>query len=137
MMGANNNCRCICRCSIIAVIVAAILGVIAVFLQFAGLITVPTVLLSATFIIAVAYLLVLAAAWVLLRGAVKRNCLCSAVYTLLAGIAGTALIAALLMITGIAGGVFGSILIGLLVFIFTLIIGGTICLIAKETDCDV
>ena len=136
MMEFESNCRCVCRCTVTAVIVSAILGVIAVFLQFAGLISVPTALLSAAVIIAVVYLLVLAAAGALLRGGAKRNCLCSSIYALLAGIAGTILISALLLVTGIAGGVFGSILIGLLVFFFALMIGGTICMIAKQMECD-
>ena len=136
MMGVNNNCRCGCRCSIAVLIAAAILGVIAVFLQFAGLIAVPTVLLGAVFIVAVVYLLILAAALILQRGGTRSGCLCSAVYTLLAGIAGTVLISVLLLVTGIAGGVFGSILIGLLAFFLALLTGGTICLVLQTNDCE-
>ena len=135
MMTANRNCRCVCRCTIIVTVASAILGVIAAFLQFAGLIFVPTALLSAAFLITAVYLLVPAAAGSLLRVGAGQNCLCSAVYALASGIAGTMLISALLLITGIAGGVFGSVLIGLLVFFFALMIGGTLCMIAKQTDC--
>jgi uncharacterized membrane protein len=55
------SCSCGCRwsCAAVAVVISVILGVIAAFLQFAGVIAVAATLLGVVFAVAVGYLAVL------------------------------------------------------------------------------
>ena len=55
------SCSCGCRwsCTAVAVVISVILGVIAAFLQFAGVIAVTPMLLGVAFAVAVGYLAVL------------------------------------------------------------------------------
>lgn len=50
------NCSCRCSCTAVALIVSAILGVLAAFLQITGVITVTTAFLWVALGIAVVYL---------------------------------------------------------------------------------
>ena len=64
------------------------------------------------------------------------SCLCSVVNTLLAGILGTVLFAVILLAVDVAAtGVIGSILVGLLVFFFSLTLTSTACLVRQRFSC--
>ncbi len=132
------NCSCGCRwsCAAVAVVVSVILGVVAAFLLFAGIIAVTPVLLGVAFAVAVGYLAALLVAVALLRRRETERCLCGSVRTVLAGILGTVLFAAVLLLTGVAGGIVGSILVGLLVLFFALLLTGTACLVRCITGCE-
>lgn len=132
------NCSCGCRwsCAAVAVVVSVILGVIAAFLQFAGVIAVTPMLLGVAFAVAVGYLAALLVAAALLRRRETERCLCGSVRTVLTGILGTVLFSAVLLLTGVAGGVAGSILVGLLVLFAALLLTGTACLVQCITGCE-
>lgn len=131
------NCNCRCSCTAAALIVSAILGVLAAFLQITGVITVTTAFLWVALGIAVVYLgvQVLAAA---LAGCTERNiCRCSALNALLAGLLGTALLALILLAVGIvATSVVSAILVGLLVFFLFLGLISTACYVRTLAGCD-
>ena len=135
---SDYGCSCGCRwsCTAVAVVVSVILGVVAAFLLFAGVIAVTPVLLGVAFAVAVAYLAVLVTAAALLRRREAERCLCGPVRTVLAGILGTVLFAAVLLLTGVAGGIAGAILVGLLAAFFALLLTGTACLVQCITGCE-
>ena len=94
------SCSCGCRwsCAAVAVVISVILGVIAAFLQFAGVIAVAATLLGVVFAVAVGYLAVLLVAVALLRRRETERCLCGSVRTVLTGILGTVLFSAILLV---------------------------------------
>ena len=119
------GCNCGCRptCSALAVIAAAVLGVLAAFLLLGGVIALSTMLIAVAFGIAVGYLAVVTVAAALAR---RQGC-CMSLGAVLTGALGTVVTAAVLLLAGIAGGVLGSILGGALVFFFTLTLAATAC----------
>lgn len=131
------NCRCKCTCTFIALVVGLILGVITAFLQITAAIAVTPVFLIAAFGIAVGYLGILVIASALAVRSRETECRCSSLNTVLTGILGTILVAVVLLLTGIiATSVLSAILIGALVFFFTLIIAGSACLVRVLTGCE-
>lgn len=129
------NCQCKCSCTLATVIAAVIIGVIAAFLQITGVITVTAAFLWVVFGIAIVYLAVLAVTAGLRRRTDNDGC-CGPVNTLLVGILGTILFAVILLAVGIvATSVISAILVGLLLFFFTLTVGGTACYVRCLTDC--
>ena len=133
------SCSCSCRwsCAAVAVVISVILGVIAAFLQFAGVIAVAATLLGVVFTVAVGYLAVLLVAVALLRRRETERCLCGSVRTVLTGILGTVLFSSVLLVVDVAAtSVIGAVLVGLLVLFLALLLTGTACLIQCITGCE-
>lgn len=131
------GCNCNCRCTLAAIVVSAILGVVTTFLQITGTILVVPVFLWVVFGIAVVYLGVLVIATALARRIEATQCLCAALNTLLAGILGTALFAVVLLAVGIvATSILSAILAGVLLFFFSLTLTGSACLVRRLADCS-
>ena len=131
------NCNCRFNCTLFAVISAAILGVIAAFLQISGVITVSVAFLWVALGIGVVYLAGLLATSVLRRGSVAPNCLCRALDALLAGVLGTILLSLVLLAVGIvATSVLSAVLVGVLVFFLWLAVASAACYIRCAADCD-
>ena len=130
------NCNIRRNCTVAALIAAVIIGVLAAFLQITAVITVTTAFLWVVFGIAVVYLAVLLVATALARRPVQNGCSCSVVNVLLLGILGTILFAVILLAVGItATSVVSAILVGLLLFFFTLIFAGSACFVRCLADC--
>ena len=130
------GCNCNCRCTLAAIIVSAILGVVTAFLQITGTILVVPVFLWVVFGIAVGDLGVLVMATALARRTEPCSCKCTALNTLLVGILGTIAAAAILLAVGIvATSVLSAILAGVLLFFFSLTLTGSACLVRRLADC--
>lgn len=115
---------------------SAIIGVLAAFLQITGVITVAPVFLWVVFGIAVVYLGVLVVSTALANRTEASGCLCSALKALLTGILGAILFSLVLLAVGIvATSVLSAILVGLLVFFFSLTIASSACLVRSLADC--
>lgn len=128
------NCRCKRDCTLIAVVVSAIIGVIAAFLQISGTITVTPAFLWVAAGVAVVYLGVLT---LTVRRGEQRNCLCSAVNAVLAGILGTVLFSLVLLAVGIvATSVLSAVLVGLLLAFFALTLTAGACLVRCLANCE-
>lgn len=124
-------------CSGLAIVASLIVGIIAAFLQITGAITVTSVFLWVLFSIAIVYLAVtlIAAALMQKNDCHKRSC--CALSTVLIGILGTILFSVILLaITFAATSVIGAIIVGLLLFFFTLLITGTACLVRYLMNCS-
>ncbi len=132
-----SNCETKLNCTGIAIITSLILGIIAAFLQITAVIAIPSILLGSAIIIALVFLLVILIAVSLTQTAVSCRTLCSALSVLLLGILGSILLATILLTIDIAAtSVIGAILVGLLVFSFSLFILTTACLIKCIARCD-
>lgn len=130
------GCNYKCNCALAALVVSLILGVIAAFLQITGVITVTMVFLWVLFGIAVGLLGTL----VLASAVRERNCgcseRCSTLNTVLAGVLGTILFSVILLAVGItATSVISAILVGLLVFSFSLTMTALACHILCAFNC--
>lgn len=131
------NCNCRFNCTLFAVISAAILGVVAAFLQISGVILATTAFLWVTLGIGVVYLAGLLTTSVLRRGADPTGCLCRALNALLAGILGTILLSLVLLAVGIvATSVLSAVLVGVLVFFLWLTVASAACYVRCAADCD-
>ena len=129
------NCESKINCTGIAFITSLILGIIAAFLQITAVIAIPPILLGSAIIVALVFLLVILIAVSLTQTSCRA--LCSVVSVLLLGILGSILFAAILLIIDIAAtSVIGAILVGLLVFSFSLFILTTACLIKCIANCN-
>ena len=129
----HRNCGCKFSCTAVAAIVSAILGVLAAFLQISGVFVLGTVFLWIALGVAVVYLGVLP---ITASSCCAKGC-CRSLYTVLAGILGTIALAAILLAAGIvATSIISAILVGLLVFFFTLTLTGTACYIRCLSACD-
>ena len=118
------------ECTAVAVIAAAIIGIVTAFLRYAAVITVTPAFMWVVFGIAVVYLAATLIA-VALAGGLPTCCWTSfALSTVLSGIVGTILFSVILLaISVVATSVIGAIVTGLLLFFFALIIGATVCLV--------
>ena len=118
-------------CTILAVIVSAILGVVAALLQITAVITVTPAFLWVALGIAIGYLAVLLVS----TGCAKVNaCRCgnASLTAVLAGILGTALISVILLaVTFPATSIVGAVLVGLLILFLSLIVTATACLVSR------
>ena len=131
------NCSCRRDCTFLAVIASLILGVVAAFLQITAVITVTPAFLWVALGIAVGYLGVLQIATALTRRTQCKPCKISSLETVLTGILGTILIAAILLAVGItATSIVSAILVGLLVAFLTLTFAGSACLVICQADCE-
>ncbi len=129
------NCRR--DCTLLAVVAAVILGVVAAFLQITAVIAVTPAFLWVALGIAVGYLGILLVTTALTRRAGCRPCVCRALGTVLTGILGAILFAVVLLAVGIvATSVVTAILVGLLVAFLTLTFAGSACLVLCFADCE-
>lgn len=123
------NCENRFSCLTLGFIASLVIGVVTAFLQITAVIAVTPAFLWVTLGIAVVYL---AANLFAARG----GC-CAAVSTVLAGILGTILFSVVLLgITFAATSVIGAIIVGLLLFFFSLTITATACLVKCKANCD-
>ncbi len=131
------HCNCSCGrngCTVAALVASAIIGVLAAFFQITEAIAVTPGFLWVALGIAVVYL-GFQVATARLRTVQQSNCLCTAQSAVLAGILGTVLLAVVLLAFGTAAGVVSAILVGLLLFFFSLTLTGTACLVRCLADC--
>lgn len=120
-------------CVTLAVIVSALLGVIAAFLQISAVITVTPAFLWVALGIAIVYLAVLLFTSRCCRTPGCCRCANDALSAILAGILGTALISVIILaITFAATSIIGAILVGLLIFFLSLIVSATACLVSRS-----
>lgn len=131
------NCGCKPNCTVTAVIISAILGVLAAFFQITGVITVSIPFLWVVFGIAVVYLGILTFGAVIGRQSSEAGCACAGLNSVLAGILGSILLSVVLLAVGIvATSVVSAILVGLLVFFFALIVTGSACYVRCVAGCE-
>lgn len=131
------GCNCRCRCTLVAIIASVILGVVAAFLQFAGVFTVTPVFLWVALGVAIVYLAVLALTLGRMGTAVQTGCLCPTVNTLLAGILGTVLFSLILLAVGVvATSILSAILVGFLAAFFALTVTATACYVRQRIGCS-
>lgn len=131
------NCSCRRDCTLLAVIAAVILGVVAAFLQITAVITVTSAFLWVALGIAVGYLGVLLVTTALSRRTECKPCVCNALRTVLTGILGAILFSVILLAVGIvATSTISAILVGLLVASLTLLFAGSACLVLCLADCE-
>ena len=129
-------CNNKCNCTASAIFAALVIGIVTAFLQITAVITVTPAFLWVTFGIAVVYLGVLAVAAAIAHRSDRCGCTCTTLNTLLAGILGTTLFSVVLLAVGIvATSVVSAILVGLLLFFFTLTIATTACFVRCLADC--
>ena len=129
------DCRYKCSCSIVALIASLVIGIIGAFLQITAVITVTPVILWVILGIAVALLGLLVLNAALQSG---RTCSegCSILNTLLVGALGAILFSAVLLLVGIvATSVVSAILVGLVLFFFSLALTTLACYIRCLTGC--
>lgn len=130
------NCERRGDCTGFAFIASIIIGVIAAFLQITAVFTLTPVFSIVAFGIAILYLAIL----LLSTASIHRSsysCACASTRALLLGIAGTILASViLLLVTFAATSVIGAIIVGVLFFSFALLITSTICLINCLSNCQ-
>ena len=131
---SNFNCSCSCnlgsQCSLLAIGASAIVGIIATLLTITAIITVTPAFLWVLLGIAVVYLAVNFAVAASFKCRRLCNCIETPLSLVLAGILGTILLSiVLLAITFPATSVLGAIIVGVLLFFFSLLITSTVCLI--------
>ena len=130
------RCDCRCRCTLAAIIISAIIGVLTAFFQITGTIVIAPVFLWVVFGIAVVYLAVLVVASSLAHRTEPCGCVCELLNALLSGILGSILFAAVLLAVGIvATSVISAILVGLLLFFFSLTLTASGCYVRCLADC--
>ena len=131
------SCRENCNCTIAALVVSAILGIVAAFLQISGTITVTAAFLWVTLGIAVTYLAVTLLTAALARKSDGSRCKCAAITTQLAGALVTAVVSLVLLGVGIvATSVVSALLVGPLVFGLVLTLTATACLARTLANCS-
>ena len=128
------NCNCSCnrgaQCSLLAIGASAIVGIIATLLTITAVITVTPAFLWVLLGIAVVYLAVNLVVSASFRCRRICDCIDTPLSLVLAGILGTILLSiVLLAITFPATSVLGAIIVGVLLFFFSLLITSTVCLI--------
>lgn len=130
------NCERRCDCTGFAFIASIIIGVVAAFLQITAVFTLTPVFSIVAFGIAVLYLAILLLSTASIHCS-SYSCACSSARALLLGIAGTILASViLLLVTFAATSVIGAIIVGVLFFSFALLITSTICLINCLSNCQ-
>lgn len=125
------NCENRFGCVTLSFIASLVIGIIAAFLRITAVITLTPAFLWVALGIAVVYL-----ALNLLAYERSARC-CTALYAVLAGALGTALLSVILLgVTFAATSVIGAIFAGLLLFFLSLLVSSTACLIACRANCD-
>lgn len=121
-------------CVTLSVVASLIIGVVAAFLTITAVITVTPAFLWVLFGIAVVYIAV-----ALLSASLKgdRAFCCASLKAALIGALGTILFAVVLLgITFAATSVVGAIVVGLLLFFFSLMIATTVCYVKCLSYCN-
>lgn len=133
----STSCRsCRVGCTVIAIVVSLIAGVITAFLRITAAITVTPAFLWVLLGIAVVYLAVMLLSSALYRHGCCES-LCGIVNALLAGVLGTVLLSiVLLAIEFAATSVIGAVITGALLFFFFLAVTSTACLVRCLFNCD-
>ncbi len=130
-------CNCRCRCSLAALVISAILGVLAAFLQITGTLVLTTAFLWAALGIGLGYLAALVISTALVRQGENCVCRCQQLNTLLLAILGSIFLGAILLAVGIiATSIINAIAVGLLVFFVTLTLGESACYVRCLADCE-
>ena len=130
------GCNCKCNCTTAAILAAVVIGVVAAFLQITGVVTVTAAFLWVLFGIAVGYLGILVLSTGFAQSCTLSDCRCPTLNTVLFGILGTVLFSVVLLAVGIvATSVVSAILVGLLLFFFTLTLTATACLVRYAQNC--
>ena len=131
----NSNCNRRIDCSALVIFASVIIGIVAGIFRAIALITITPAFLWVLFGITVVYLGIL-----LLTSSLccaERKPCCDRLILVLIGILGTILTSVILLgITFAATSIIGAIITGLLLFFFSLAIGGTACLIKCKYNCD-
>lgn len=123
------NCENRFSCLTLGFIASLVIGVVTAFLQITAVIAVTPAFLWVTLGVAVVYLAA--------NLFTARDGCCAAVSTVIAGILGTILFSVVLLgITFAATSVIGAIIVGLLLFFFSLTITATACLVKCKANCD-
>ena len=117
-------------CPALAVVVSALIGVVTAFLRITAVITVAPLFIQSVFVAAV----VLLAITLLSAGTNSKDacnvCVCPALKAQLAGILGSVLTSLVLLAVGFAAtSIIGAIVIGFLLFFFSLALTSTACVI--------
>ena len=122
------GCNCRSRCTLAAIVVSLIVGVVSAFLLITGTITVTPVFLLVAFGIAIAALGVLVVSMSLVRRDALGSCVCNALELVLAGALGTILFAVIRLAAGIvATSVLSAIGVGLRLFFLWLTLTASAC----------
>lgn len=132
----NCNCNCKFSCTVAAVIASIIIGIVTAFLHVTAVVTATPAFLWAVLGTAAVYLGVTLIAAALRQQTKPECCLCPAVNTTLIGILGTMLFSIVLLAVGVvATSILSAILVGVLLFFFTLTVAGTACLVRCLFSC--
>ncbi len=124
-----------CACTLYSILSSVIFGIVAVILHLCGLVAFQPAFLWVLLVVSLTYLAVLIAA--LTYGNHLRECKCTILNTLLAGILGTILSSALLLGLGcIKWTVLSAILGGLLIAFFSLTVTNTACFVKCLALCE-
>lgn len=124
-------------CTTLAVVLSAIVGVVAAFLQITAAVTVTAVALWVTFGIAVGYPLVILLGAALAKREEAPACCCAALVTQLIASIGTVLFSTILLaVTFPATSVLGAIVVGLWVFSFALAVSSAACVVRCYIGCE-
>lgn len=122
-----SNCENRFGCTGFAIIASIIIGVITALLRITAVITVTPAFLWVVFGIAIAYLAInlLVASW-----SKKNYCSEKSLPLVLTGILGTVLFSVVLLVVDfVATSIIGAIITGALLFFFSLLITSTLCLV--------
>ena len=131
------GCNCRCNCTLAAIFVSVIAGVLGAFLQITGVITVAPVFLWTIFGIAVAFLALYLLTSFQCSCDNLRECECDTLNIALAGALGTVLFPLVLIAVGIvATSVTTAILVGLSIGFFSLLLTATACLVRTRFHCS-
>lgn len=131
------NCDTRRDCTLIALVVSTIIGIVTAFLRITGVITIPPIFFWVIFGIAVGLLAITLVAVTSARNI--DNCACTeqALGTQLLSILATILLALILLaIEFVTTSVIGAILTGLALLFFSLTLGSTACLIKCLAKCN-
>lgn len=135
-MTCINHC-CKPSCTLLALILSAIAGVLTAFFQITGTAVLTIPIVWAVLALAVVYLGVLPLTVARADRPESCGCLCRVLTTLLSAILGTILLGSILLATGIvATSVVNAILVGLLMFFLTLTLAETACLVRCLSRCS-
>jgi len=127
------NCR---RCSLAALVIGAILGVLTAFLQITGTLVLTTAFLWAALGIGLGYLAALVISTAMVRREENCSFRCQQLNTLLVSILGSIFLGAVLLAVGIiATSIFNALAVGLLVFFVALTLGEAACYVRCLAGC--
>ncbi len=133
---ANYGCYCKTNCAGLVIVAGIIIGIITGMLRFMGTITLTPAFLWVLFGIAVVYLGITFVASAFTSNSSLRACGCSNIPIYLIGVLGTILTSVILLgVTFSATSIIGTIISGLLLAFFTLIVGSAACFIRCQLNC--